>query len=103
MIARIDALVAATPGQLDDLAWIGARLAAGTVLIAVRAARYLITMRRAFPWPLRCLLVIAAVQIPVLPTDEIAAIIAAVWIAKRYRPTLRVAYRAAQLDTIETI
>jgi len=103
MIARIDALVAATPGQLDDVAWIGMRLAARTVVIALRAARYLITMRQAFPWPLRVLLVIAAIPIPVLPLDEMAGIIAAVWIAQRYRPVLRVAYRAAQLDTIETI
>lgn len=82
---------------------IAARAARRIARLALRSAMYLITIRRAFPWPLRVLLVIAAVQIPVLPFDELAAVIAALWIAKCYRSTLRVAYRAAQLDTIETI
>ena len=73
------------------------------VRLALRTIGYLVTMRRAFPLPLRILLVIGAIQVPVLPTDEIAAVIAVTWLMLRYRPTLRVAYRAAQLDTIESI
>lgn len=76
--------------------WRGARLALATV-------RYLGTMRRAFPWPLRVLLVIGAIQVPFSPLDEVCAVIAGVWLLARYRSTLRVAYRAAQLDTTETI
>jgi hypothetical protein len=57
-----------------------------------------VTIRRAFPWWLRVLLVIGAIQVPFLPTDEIAAVTAAIVLLIRYRPALRVAWRAAQLD-----
>lgn len=64
----------------------------------LRTVRYLVTIRRAFPWWLRALLVIGAIQVPVLPSDEIAAVMAAVVLLAFYRPALRVAWRAAQMD-----
>jgi hypothetical protein len=72
-------------------AWRAARVGLLTV-------RYLVTIRRAFPRWLRVLLIIGAVQIPCLPTDELAAVIAVAVLVIRYRPALRVAWRAAQAD-----
>jgi hypothetical protein len=83
-------------GRMLRSAWRAVRLALGTV-------RYLGTMRRAFPWPLRVLLIIGAIQVPFSPLDEVCAVIGGLWLLICYRPTLRVAYRAAQLDTFETI
>jgi hypothetical protein len=68
-------------------------------VLALRTVRYLVTIRRAFPWPLQVLLVIGAVQVPFSPLDEICAVIAGAWLLLWCRPALRVAYRAAQLDT----
>ena len=66
--------------------------------IAWRAVPLLWTVRAVFPWTLRVLVIIGAIQIPVLPFDEIAAGIALIWIVARYRPLARVIWRAAVLE-----
>jgi len=66
--------------------------------IAWQAIPLLWTVRRAFPWMLRVLVIIGCIQVPFLPTDEIAAVIAFVWIVARYRGLARVIWRAALLE-----
>ena len=66
--------------------------------IAWRAVPLLWTVRAVFPWTLRVLVIIGAIQIPVLPFDEIAAGIALIWIVARYRPLARVIWRAVVLE-----
>src|SRR5450755_697582 len=75
-----------------------ARRAWRTVRIAMRAARILATSR-ALPWPLRALLIVGMVQIPCLPTDEVALVIALAWLGLRHRGTLRAAIVAAKAAT----
>lgn len=65
---------------------------------AMRAARMLLTVRKAFPWWLRALIIVGCVQVPMLPTDELALIAAAVVLLVRFRPLLKVCWRAAQLE-----
>src|ERR1022692_2988664 len=52
------------------------------VRIAMRAGKILATSR-ALPRTLRALLVIGMVQVPCLPTDEIALVIALTWLGLR--------------------
>lgn len=66
--------------------------------IAMRAARILATSR-ALPWPLRVLLVIGLIQIPMLPFDEVALVIALAWLGTAHRGTLRAAIATATLAT----
>ena len=66
--------------------------------IAWQAVRLLWTVRAAFPWTLRALVVVGCIQIPLLPTDEIAAVVALVWIVARYRPLARVLWHAAVME-----
>ncbi len=96
-VARVDQLVAWTPGGLDDIAWIGAKLAAHSVQVYLRAARILATSQD-LPWLLRILFVVGLIQIPVLPFDEIALAIALAWLALWHRDTLRGALRKARGD-----
>jgi len=68
------------------------------IRIALRAGRILATSR-ALPLALRALLIVGMIQIPMLPTDEIALAIALGWIALRHRDALRSAIVAAKAAT----
>lgn len=76
----------------------GALAAGRFILTAFRAGRYLLAVRAALPWWLRALVVIGCIQIPVLPTDEVAAGLALIILWLRYRRLLKACWRAAQLD-----
>lgn len=76
----------------------GLRRAWRVLRTAMRAARMLLTVRKAFPWWLRALIIVGCVQVPMLPTDELALIAAAVVLLVRFRPLLKVCWRAAQLE-----
>jgi hypothetical protein len=67
------------------------------VRIGLKAARILATSK-ALPLPLRILLVIGCIQIPVLPVDEIALAIALAWLALRHRGTLAAAFATARAE-----
>lgn len=75
-----------------------ARKAWQVMRTAMRAARMLLTVRKAFPWWLRALLIIGCVQLPMLPTDELALIAAVIVLLVRFRPLLKVCWRAAQME-----
>lgn len=62
------------------------------------AARMLLTVRKALPWWLAALLIIGCIQVPFLPTDELALAAALLILWFRYRPLLRVCWCAAQLE-----
>jgi len=96
MSGRADALVARTPTSLDDLAWIGLKLAARSVRVALKAARILATSRE-LPLALRILLLVGMVQIPVLPFDELALAIALPWLLIFHRTTMQAALATARL------
>jgi len=64
------------------------------VRIGLRAARILATSRD-LPRTLRVLFVIGLIQIPCLPTDEIALAIALGWMFIGHRATLRAAFATA--------
>jgi hypothetical protein len=64
---------------------------------AVKAAKYLITVRAALPRWVTGLIVFGLLPIPG-PVDEVALIVAAVVLIVRYRPLLRVCWRAAVLE-----
>lgn len=66
---------------------------------AMRAARMLLTVRKAFPWWLRALIIVGAIQIPVLPVDELALAAAVIVLVVRFRPLLKVCWRAGQLES----
>ena len=102
---RGPSIAARVKGWLAELAADGGRAARALAthrrelhLIAWRAPKLLWTVRKAFPWPLRILAMVGCVQIPILPTDEIAAGIALVWIVARYRPLAKVLWHAAVLE-----
>jgi hypothetical protein len=61
----------------------------------LRALRQLATDKRIPRW-VRVLLLVGCVQIPVLPIDEIALVLALTIIAVWYRPPLRDALRTAR-------
>jgi len=65
--------------------------------IAIRAARILASDRQ-LPLILRLLFVVGMVQIPCLPTDELALAVALLWLFLRYRARLRAAFAAARAD-----
>jgi hypothetical protein len=67
--------------------------------IAWAALPLLWTVRGAFPWTLRVLILVGAFQIPVLPTDEIAAVVALMWIVARYGKLARVIWHAAVMES----
>ena len=69
-----------------------------TLRTAMLAARMLWTVRKALPVWLAALLAVGCVQIPFLPTDELALAAALLILWFRYRPLLRVCWRAAQLE-----
>ena len=82
------------------LTWCGmaARKSWRTLRTAILAGRMLLTVRKALPWWLTGLLVIGCIQVPFLPTDELAlaAALSVLWF--RYRPLLRVCWLAARLE-----
>jgi hypothetical protein len=94
MSGRADALVARTPTSLDDLAWIGLKLAARSVRVALKAARILATSRE-LPLALRILLLVGMVQTP-LPIDEVALVIALPWLLIWHRAALGTAITEAR-------
>lgn len=101
-MTSVSAVVAWTPGELDDWAWISARLAARGTWFSVRTGltmlRYLHVVRRAFPWPLRALIILGMIQNPFLPIDEVAAVIAVAWLWLCYRPLVHAIRYAARTD-----
>jgi hypothetical protein len=71
--------------------------AARTARTVVKAAKYLGTCRRAMPRWLSVLLVIGLLPVPG-PFDEAVLVAAAAVLWFRYRPLVRVCWRAAQLE-----
>lgn len=70
------------------------------LVTAYRTARFLLTVRKAFPWWLQLLLVLGCIQIPMLPTDEVclAAAVLVLVFHPRYRRVFRICQRAAQME-----
>jgi hypothetical protein len=71
-----------------------ARRITRAIRIGFRAAKILARSPE-LPRTLRVLFVVGLVQVPVLPTDEIALAIALSWLAIFHRNTLRAAFTAA--------
>lgn len=65
--------------------------------IGLKAARIL-ALSKSLPLPLRVLLVVGCVQVPVLPVDEIALGVALGWLFLRHRGTLRDAIATARRE-----
>lgn len=89
-------IVAAITGRLRRTRWVWANRRT-----LIRTAKYLGTCRKAVPWYLKAVVVLALV-IKCLPVDFgidetlLAAVGAVLW--WRHRPLLMACYRAAQLD-----